>query len=90
MAQTTASQKVHALDISVCDNCYNSTDEPSMYVHVQAIIIRATLNRWLKKWGLTMANEKRQRELAQQWSPDCVQAECVPFSFHLSNGGEEM
>ena len=74
MAQTTASYKVHTLDISVC---YNNTDKPSMYVHVhvQAIIIRATPNRWLKKWGLTMANEKQQRELAQQWSPDCVQAE---------------
>ena len=61
-----------------------------VHVHVQAIIIRATPNRWLKKWGLTMASEKRQRELAQQWSPDCVQAEYVPFSFRLSNGGEEM
>lgn len=45
-----------------------------------------------EKWGVTilMASEKRQRELAQQWSPDSVQAEYVPFSFRLNNDGEEM
>ena len=46
--------------------------------------------RWLKKWGVTMSSEKQQREMAQQWSPDCIEAEYVPFSFPLSNEGEEM
>ena len=46
--------------------------------------------RWLKKWGVTMSSEKQQREMAQQWSPDSIEAEYVPFSFPLSNGGEEM
>ena len=61
-----------------------------MHFYVQAQKLRAIPIRLLKKWGLTLVSEERQRELAQKWAPDSVEYEYVLFSFSMRNGGEEM
>ena len=45
--------------------------------------------RWLKKWGVKMGSERRQRQLAQQIAPYPIEAESVLFSFTRKSAGEE-
>ncbi len=45
--------------------------------------------RWLRKWGIKMASEGRQRSLARAIAPYPIEAENALFSFKLKSGGEE-
>ena len=46
------------------------------------------MNRWLAKWGVKLASEKKERELAKKWSAGDIEVEAIPFSFSTSNGEE--
>ena len=46
--------------------------------------------RWFKAWGVSIASERKMRTKAKEMVGDCLEAENVPFSFSLKEGGEEM
>lgn len=46
--------------------------------------------RWFKTWGVSIASERMMRIEAKELVGDGFDAENVPFSFSLKDGGEEM
>ena len=48
------------------------------------------LCRWLKQAGVYLGSERKQRALSNELVGDNLEVELAPFSFKLSNGGEEL
>ena len=46
------------------------------------------IHRWLSKWGMKLASEKRMRELTPEWAPDDIEGELMPFSFAVKETEE--
>ena len=46
--------------------------------------------RWFKTWGVSIASEQKMRKEALQIVGDGYEAENVPFTFSLKEGGEEV
>ncbi|MDA8001505.1 MAG: hypothetical protein MPL62_09480 [Alphaproteobacteria bacterium] len=42
----------------------------------------------MAKWGVKLASEKKERELAKKWSAGDTEVETMPFSFSTLNGEE--
>lgn len=51
--------------------------------------IYALNSRWLLKWGLRLASERRTRTITQQLAPYDIAGELMPFVF-TANDGEEI
>ena len=49
-----------------------------------------TMYRWFKTWGVSIASKQKMRKGALQIVGDGYEAENVPFSFSLKEGGEEV
>ena len=59
--------------------------QPTEYNYLHSLI-----HRWFKTWGVSIASERKMRDEAKDLIGDGFDAENVPFSFTLKEGGEEL